>query len=360
LDRPPAPHLESHRDLANEPVREGVLMRHVLIPAAALVVLGGLLAGCSKSPVNAPKSNVTVNTAAAQARVASIMAGAPQVIEDRQFESSEVATLGLGRTGALAAISPLRFWRTITHVERSYDFAFSDPDSLGKPRRAIVTVTKVLTGGFNIATAVTTSDSIPADSVVIIHKPLDDHWVRKLVFIRVPHPAECDSTEHHGRSVGSSAVADADTSHDDEDWRLVGTSGVQVTSNDAQTRIVSLRVQATGLDTTLTDPLGLFRLRRVLRFEPGTALTLTVTTLRSDDLVVLLLHGHRVRFTNNGDGTYTGSLQLPSEEDVDDLRHIGVNAFSHGTLFDDQLPYDSQAWILPFMVKPNQMAEELH
>jgi hypothetical protein len=45
---------------------------------------------------------------------------------------------------------------------------------------------------------------------------------------------------------------------------------------------------------------------------------------------------------------------------VDELRHIGVNVLSRGTLFDDQLPYDSQAWILPFMVKPNQMAEELH
>ena len=344
-------------------------MRHSLILTGALVVLGGLLAGCSKSPVNAPTPKVTANTAAAQARVASIMASAPQVIEDRQFESSEAATLGLGRTGALAAVSPLRFWRSIADVERSYDFAFSDPDSLGNPRRAIVTVTKVLTGSFNIATVVATSDSLAADSVMIIHKPLEDHWVRKLLFIRVPHPAEDDSTkedgEHDntvgdGRSVGSSAVACGDTSDDNEDWRLVGTSGVQVTSKDAQTRIVSLRVQAAGLDTTLTDPLGLFRLRSVLRFDPGTSLTLTVTTLRSDDLVVLLLHRHRVLFTNNGDGTYTGSLQLPSEEDRGDLRHIGVNAFSRGTLFDDQLPYDSQAWILPFMVNPNQMAEELH
>jgi hypothetical protein len=335
-------------------------MRRFLILTGVLAVLGGLLTGCSKSPANAPtSSNATVNTAAAQAQVASILASAPQVIEDQQFESGEAATLDLGRTRGSTTIGPVRFWRTINHVERSYDFAFSDPDSLGKPRRAVVTVTKALTGSFNIATAVATSDSAPADSVVIVRKPLDDSWVRKLVFIRVPHPAQCDSTHDDGRSVGSSAAAD--TCHDDdEDWRLVGTSGVQVTSKDAQTRIVSLRVQATGLDTTLTDPLGLFRLRRVLRFEPGDLLTLTVTTLRSDDTVVLLLHGHRVLFTSNGDGTYTGSLQLPSEEDVDELRHIGVNALSHGTLSDDQLPYDSQAWILPFMVKPNQMAEELH
>jgi hypothetical protein len=335
-------------------------MRRALILTGVLVVLGALLAGCGRSPVNAPASNASLGTAATQARVASVMARAPQVIEDRQFESNESATLDAGRTRGAIAVGPLRFWRTISHVERSYDFAFSDPDSSGNPRRAIVTVTKALTGSFNIATPVATSDSLPADSVVIVRKPLDDRWVRRLVFIRVPHPVQCDSTKGDGRRVGSSVAAGADTSHDDEDWRLVGTSGVQVTSKDAQTRIVSLRVQSAGLDTTLTDPLGLFRLRRVLRFEPGAPLTLTATTLRSDDTVVLLLHGHRVLFTNNGNGTYTGSLQLPSEEDVDELRHIGVNALSHGTLSDDQLPYDSQAWILPFMVKPNQMAEDLH
>ena len=337
-------------------------MRRALVLSATLVVLGGLLAGCGRGPATAPKMNATSTgtTAAARARMASIMAGAPQVIEDGQFESSEAATLGLGRTGALAAISPLRFWRTITHVDRSYDFAFSDPDSTGNPTRAIVTVTKVLTGTFNIATGVTTSDSMPMDSIAIIRKPLEDHWVRRLLFIRIPHPARRDSTGEDGRSVGAGVLASSDTTRDDEDWRLVGTSGVQVTSQDAQTRILGLRVQAAGLDTTLTDPLGLFRLRGVLRFDSGASLTLTVTTLRNDDVVVLLLHGHRMPFTNNGDGTYTGSLLLPAEEDVDELRHIGVNALSHGTLFDDQLPYDSQAWILPFMVKPNLMAEDLH
>jgi hypothetical protein len=345
-------------------------MRRALILAGVLIAFGGLLTGCGKSPVNAPTSNTSASTAAAQARMASIMASVPQVVDDGQSESGEVATLGgtggTGATGAVTAVGPLRFWRTITHVERGVDFAFSDPDSLGNPRKATVTVTKVLTGTFNIARLVATSDSTPGDSVVIVRKPLEDHWVRKLAFIRVPHPAYGDSTDGHDRtggedrSVGSSGVASSDTSDDQEDWRLVGTSGVQVTSKDAQTRIVSLRVQAAGLDTTLTEPLGLFRLRGVLRFDPGTSLTLTATTLRSDDDVVLLLRGHRMLFTDNGDGTHTGSLQLPSDEDGDGLRHIGVNAFSHGTLYDDQLPYDSQAWILPFMVKPSMMAEDLH
>jgi hypothetical protein len=93
-------------------------------------------------------------------------------------------------------------------VERGYDIAFSDPDSLGNPRLAIVTVTKVLTGSFNIAHRVATSDSVSTDSVVIVQKPLEDHWARRLRFVRVPHPAGHGSTAAGGGDVGSSAVAD--------------------------------------------------------------------------------------------------------------------------------------------------------
>jgi hypothetical protein len=36
-----------------------------------------------------------------------------------------------------------------------------------------------------------------------------------------------------------------------------------------------------------------------------------------------------------------------------------VNALSHGTLFDDQAPYDSQAWLLPVVLAPDQVADAL-
>jgi len=335
-------------------------VKRALIFPSILVVLGALLTGCGKSSVNAPVSNSSFRTAA-QARMAGIMASAPQVVEDGQFESGETATLGSGRPGAFAAITPLHFWRHITHVDRSFEFAFSDTDSTGKPTKAMVTVNKVLTGTFNIATA---SETTP-DSVVVVQKALEDHWERKLMFVRIPHEHDGDDDGEGDHMVGSTmAMHDTSDDHEgddeDEDWRLVGTSGVQVTSKDAVTKIVSLRLQATGIDTTVTDPLGLFRLRGVPQLDFSTPLTLTVTTQHNDDVVVLLLRHHRVQFTNNGDNTYSWTLDLPSEEDMPTLRHIGVNAFSHGTLFDDQLPYDSQAWIVPFMIKPNMMAEDLH
>jgi hypothetical protein len=36
---------------------------------------------------------------------------------------------------------------------------------------------------------------------------------------------------------------------------------------------------------------------------------------------------------------------------------VGVNALSSGTLFDDQAPYDSKAWIVPCVVNPTELAE---
>jgi len=331
-------------------------MRRGRILSAALIVLAAVLAGCGGNRVIDSSMNQSME-AMARARIGAIMARSPQVIEDGQFESNDAATIG-GRAGALTAITPLHFWRTITHVERSHEIVFSDPDSSGNPTRATVTVNKVLTGRFNIAVGTTNSEGMPTDSVV--HKPLEDHWVRKLLFIRIPHPAgERHDDDRLGRPPGV-AMVEGEGDDDDEDWRLVGTSAVEVTSKDAETRISGLRVQATGVDTTLTDPLSLFRLRRVLRFDAGDQVTLTVTTQRNDDEVFLLLRWHRIHFTSNGDNTYTATLQLPSDDEQIVLRHVGVNAFSHGTLFDDQAPYDSQAWVVPFVVKPNMMAEDLH
>ncbi len=308
-------------------------MRSRLLLAAFLLAATGLMAGCSKNSVHGPSSPLAPGGGGSgvdQAAVANALSLAPQVVEDGQFESSEATTVGGGLPGSYAAISPLRFWRTITHVERSFEFAFSDSDSTGRPTTAIVTVNKLLTGTFNILTGIPGTDSVPMDSALhVIRKPLADHWVRRVLLVRRPGT---------------------------DDWHVVATSGVKVTSKDATTQILSVRVQAAGVDTTITDPLAFFRLRRVMSFDPDGSVTLTVTTTRSDDVVVLLLHDRRFRFHSNGDNTYTGVFPMPMTMG---LGHVGVNALSHGTLFDDQAPYDSQAWLTPFVVRPTMMAEQL-
>jgi len=104
----------------------------------------------------------------------------------------------------------------------------------------------------------------------------------------------------------------------------------------------------------ITDPLAFFRLRRLMKFDAGEQVTLIVTTGRNDDVVVLLRGRLRAKFTNNGDNTYTAEWRAPL---LGGVQHVGVNALSHGTLYDDEAPYDSKAWIVPYLVNPTELAE---
>jgi hypothetical protein len=328
-------------------------MRSRLLLAMSLFAVVGLNAGCGKSTVSSPAISTngtpSMDTPSLdRAQVAGVVAIEPEVVEDGQFESADITSLGTGAgaTVTAASINPLRFWRVITSVERSFEFAFADSDSTGRPTTAIVTVHRSLAGHFNILTGTPRGDSTVLDSSVsVIRKPLADRWVRRILLKRVP------AADSAGRA-----------------WRVVATSAARVTSRDATTQITSLRFQTAGVDTTITDPLRFFYLRRILKLEPGTSVTLTVTTLKNDDVVVMCRFGHRFRFHNNGDNTYTGVWQVPDLRMGNGPRpgpgrppifHFGVNALSHGTLFDDRAPYDSQAWVLPVVLAPDQVADAL-
>jgi hypothetical protein len=303
--------------------------------AVTLMLL--LLAGCSRQgSLNGP-GNPATGASPDQADVASAVAANPSLVDDEVSESPERTSItgsasasAAATLGVESAIQPVTFWREIRDIERRFEFAFSDTDSTGRPKTAVVTVHKRFTGSFNILVADQVPEGSPPQSHVI-RKPLVDHWVRRLLLRRV-------------RVLGSERPA----------WRVVATSGVQITSRDAQTRIASLRVQSGTLDTTITEPLAFFRLRRIIQLDPLAEVTLTATTLGSDDVVLLYLRDHRVRFHNNGDGTYNATFQVP---DRTALHHVGVNALSNGTLFDDQARYDSQAWIEPYLVHPLELAE---
>lgn len=313
----------------------------------ALLLVAGLLAGCSKksnptSPLGIGPGATTSN----QTQVMSTIAAVPTAIEDGLAEASD-ATSYDGQVGSLAAIQPFTFWRTITHRERTFEIAFSDTDATGQPTIAVVTINKHLTGRFNILAGVPGTDGVPLDSVPeVVHKPLDDMWVRHVMLKRV--------TMMPGWS-GSAPDSEGEDDHENH-WRIAALSGVEVTSKDATTHIVSLRIQAADKDTTITDPLAFMKLRKVLNFPPGTQVTLTVTTMRNDDVVVMEHSFRRFRFHNNGDNTYTGVF--PTGVFMAGLHHFGVNALSKGTLFDDQAPYDSVQWIFPFSLEPESLMAE--
>jgi hypothetical protein len=283
-------------------------------------LLLALLAGCGSRGADplAPDSGGSAEQAAVEQEIALH----PDLVDDSGISTSDASVdadlLATASLGPAANGRPLWFWRRIRDVERRFEIAFADTDSTGRPATAHVRVHVWLRGAFVVAVG----DSGRIDSLV--HKPLEDHALRNLLLKRVRLPG---------------------ARHDV--WKIVATSGVEVTSRNAQTRIESVRIQAAGLDTTITDPLALFRLRSILRLLPAADVNLTVTTGRADDIVLLYAGLHRFRFHNHGDGTHTGTWRTSVFEG---FRHFGVNALSRGTLFDPAAPYDSKAWILPYRV----------
>lgn len=313
-------------------------MKPTRIHGPAMLLAAVLLAGCGKSSqiANPLAGGPGTGGSGEQALVTSAIAAAPQAVEDGLADASFETALG-GQPGTMAAIRPLTYWRTIQRRERTLEFQFGDNDPDGRPTTAIVTVRKRLSGQFNILTGVPGIEPAPADSTRrVLRKPLEDHWVRRVLLKRV-------------RLAGDGDVPA---------WRVAAVSGVEVTSRDSTTKILSLQVQSAGVGTLITDPLALERLRKVLRFQPRSQVTLTVTTQRNNDVVVLHHRDRRFRFRNNGDNTYTGVW--PTGILMPGLEHFGVNAMSNGTLFDDAAPYDSRSWIFPYSLEPEgAMAEFL-
>jgi hypothetical protein len=284
------------------------------------LALSVTLAGCSKSPTSV--AGGAGATTAEQLAVTTTLATNPAFTTDSLLDqAAPMPIFGAQqvRNGLAAAIRPRFWWRNITHQDRSFTFAFSDSDSTGHPRQADVTVTRHLTGVLNILT-VLASDTMRVDSANAVHKPIDDTWVRHLRLRRVLLPG---------------------TTHDA--WLVSGASGAEAASSGHTVTISSVRVQSTGLDTTVTDPQALWQVQQTFHFAPGDSVMLTATTGHADDIVLCYWHDHRERFHSNGDGTHSFTLRLPLTEGGS--RFLAVNALSRGTLFDDTLPYDSLAWV---------------
>lgn len=305
-----------------------------------LVLAVASLTGCGQS--GAPLSSSGGGWSAEQAAVSSTLSSTADLIDDGQMESSAVGMVNAGHApaGALGAVRPYRFWRTIDRIERRFEYAFADSDSAGRPMTAVVTVHKALRGSFNIAAGPAGEDSASSDSPRhVVRKPLLDYWTRRIVLKRVVRP-----NEEGGER---------------ERWRVAATSGVNVRSalpaNESEhVNLVSLRVQSGEHDTTLVSPFEFFRLRGMLKLDPGVEVAVTVTTEHADDIVLMVRNGHRVRLTPNGDNTYSGHFMVPDERGV---RNFGVNALANSALWDDAAPYNSQAWIFPYAVANEPLAE---
>jgi hypothetical protein len=291
----------------------------------AVLAVAAAIAGCSDNGVQ-PVADDTSD----QAIISGALAAAPELLNDGLYDTDTQANLSASLRRAHTAgaatpieIEPFLFWRTITRRMPSFEFAFADTDTTGLPTTAVVTVRRHFTGTFHIVPRDPVHPDLP-DTLNIVRKPLDDLWVRRFLMKRV-------------------RVTPTDRAL----WKIAASTAVEVTSKDATAAITSVRVQTASKDTTLTDPDAFIYLRRVLRFAPDDLVTLTVTTPRPDDVVLLYHHVERERFQNNGDGTYTRTFTAGS---LQGWRHFGVNALSHGAIYDDAAPYDSKAWIFPYVI----------
>jgi hypothetical protein len=312
------------------------LMKKFSASALALILVAVALSGCGRSTQPAsPAGTVGTNgaTAADVAMVSDAVSANAALVDEEVYADatpmmfSAAAALEIDHRGP-GFHRPLRWWRSIDSITRSVDLEFGDPDSLGRATTAIATVHRHILGNFHV---VLVDSSAVADSMrQVVVKPLDDQWTRKLALRR--RHLDRDTTATGSR----------------EDWRIVGSSGVLVNSAGSTVDIQSVRIQTGALDTTITDPLAMHRLRRFHCFRGLQLVHLTVTTGRNDDVVVFYRWGDRRPFTGHGDGTYTIDFL---GWDFGGLHHIGINAFANGTITSETYPYDSQAWVVPFVAR---------
>jgi len=300
-------------------------MRNRLILAGAVLALAAALAsGCGKSPTS-PTAQV-----GDPGQVASVLGLAPDLVDDGLAEDASVVTASAsyappGGNSAQAAIRPFTWWQNVTSETRTWTFAFADTDSSGRPTTCIATLSKHMTGSL-IIVPTSMADTTQPDTTHIT-KPLDKTLTRRIMLHRI--------------LIGNSRL-----------WRVTAVTGAFVTTPGAVTHIQSLRIQsASGVDTTITDPLQWNSLRHVIKFGTSDSVTVTVTTLRADDAVYIHRWDWRHRLRNNGDGTYTFSWVTSP---WGGWRYFGVQAMSHGSIYDDTAAFDSQAWHLPFRVVGGQ------
>jgi hypothetical protein len=295
--------------------------RRVLTAGITLGLVTAIASGCGKSTTApAPPGD--------PAQVSSTLAAAASLVEDGLAEdSTQVSVSGTfaGPASIQATIRPYMWWQRVTHETRTWDFAWADSDSTARPRTCIATLNKHMTGTLVIV-PVSLADSTQPGTTHII-KPLDKTLTRRVMLKRL--------------LIGGA-----------REWKVVAITGAFVTTPGAQTRIQSLHLHSTsGVDTTVTDPLQFFALRHVVKFSSSDTVTVTATTLRTNDAVFIHRWDWRHRLRNNGDGTYSFTWITST---WGGWRHFGIQAMSHGSIYTDTLPFDSEAWHLPFRVVGGQ------
>ena len=308
---------------------------------AGLVGLFGV-AGCERDNSESPPPGVGSNEQSAM----KYYAANDEFVQNDQvtFADQEVEPADYGTFGKLdAAVTPLRFGRFITNVSTTVTVDIQPGDTL-----AISHVAKVITGVFKIKAVTATGDT------VLIEKPFVDNANRNVIFKRV------------NRNVDRFW----------QNWVPVATSLVAGATAQTSTPIAITKLElflANGDTVTVTDPTSYylrFPWRRIFHggrldvpeMLGGQRLVLRATVLSSSadtDFVALrfgagTIQGKRQRMvliSESGSGPYTREYQTVFFMHFHPgYFHVGVDAMTRGTVFDDTAPYSASWWGIPYRV----------
>lgn len=315
-------------------------MKRLSLYAFLLLVAAPLVSGCGRDAGVSPTS--PGGTSSDQQTFSNMIDQEPALSEGQTYETPGESDIpeSYGVSGGASAsadawatagdIRPVYFFRVIRERSREIDVHIEEDTAKVV---AHVAVTDHFVGSFNIVTVDSTDSGLVRH---VTRKPLLDTGRFRAVFARWKRPSPDDADAPEGPM----------PSPDDwSRWHLVAISGRQIHSPENTARILSIRLQTeAGLDTTIEDPLALWRFPRgLLRIPANTKVMVTVKTQDPTDAVFLLAGWGHQRLRPTADG-FVGAFRSPYEMR---LFRFGVNALDHGTLFDDQAPYDSDFWGIP-------------
>jgi hypothetical protein len=312
------------------------------------VASGVLVAGCSKE--EGPDEQPPVGVSNEEQSMSYFAANDEFVLNGEEtFSDQALEPLDYGTFGKVAAeVTPLRFGRFVTNVSTSVTTQIQPGDTV-----AVANVQKEITGILRVRAIDGSGDT------VLIEKPFTDHSERTIIFARVHrNPARYWLN-----------------------WVPVATSlvkgGTIAPNNNIE--ITQLRVDyANGDSLVVTDPVNyLLRYRwlklwhggrrDVAELAPGqqVRLQVTLTSTSADTDFVVLRYGFagfnrkRVRLdlvseVESG-GTYTRVFETSRFAPIHihfhrGFFHLGVDAMSRATLFDDAAPYSVSWWGVPYRV----------
>jgi len=121
------------------------------------------------------------------AAITGALSAAPDFLDDGLYDTATPTNLApslrspqAAPGAAGAAIEPFTFWRSITGHTRTFEFAFADSDSTGRPTSAVVTLTRTFTGTFNIVPRDPSNPDLP-DTDLVVMPNQDGHILNPVV-----------------------------------------------------------------------------------------------------------------------------------------------------------------------------------